>query len=70
MVADFDMEVVILHCVHSQCGEVFEKSLDDLAGADEVYCPRCGTPAAIGEETQRLAATRMAAGLSMARATR
>ena len=50
MAVSFDLDFVTFHCKHSQCGEVFEKSLRDLAGADEVICPRCGTAARIGEE--------------------
>lgn len=68
MVADFDMDV-IFRCTHARCGEVFEKFVDDLAGVDEVFCPRCGTPVTIGGETQLLASARAAAGLSMIRAT-
>ena len=69
MAANFDLDVVIFRCMHAQCGEVFEKSLDDLAGIEEVSCPRCGTAAIIGGETQLLAAARAAAGLSTAKAT-
>jgi hypothetical protein len=65
MAANFDLDVVIFRCMHAQCGEV----LDDLAGIEEVFCPRCGTAATIGGETQLLAAARAAAGLSTAKAT-
>lgn len=69
MAADFNMDIVIFRCAHAHCGEVFEKSLDDLAGLDEIFCPRCGTPAPVGGEMQLLAAARAVVGLSMAKAT-
>lgn len=56
MAASFDLDFVTFHCKHSKCGEIFEKSLGDFAGADEVICPRCGTAVRIGEENRLLAA--------------
>ena len=54
----FDLNFVTFRCKHPKCGEIFEKSLSDLAGADEVICPRCGTAARIGEENHLLAAAK------------
>lgn len=58
MTARFDLDFVIFRCKHPKCGEIFEKSLRDLAGVDEVFCPRCGTATRIGEENHLLAAAR------------
>jgi hypothetical protein len=58
MSVSFDLDFVAFRCKHPKCGEVFEKSLDDLAGMEDVICPRCGTAARIGEENLLLAAAR------------
>lgn len=64
MTASFDLDFVAFHCKHSECGEVFEKSLGDLAGTDEAICPRCGTAAHIGAENHLLVAAKAAQGLT------
>ena len=60
MAAGFDLDFITFRCKHPKCGEIFEKSLGDLAGAEEVICPRCGTAAQIGEENHLLAAAKVA----------
>lgn len=69
MVAIVEIDDVVFHCGHASCGEIFEKSLGALAGREQAFCPRCGTPAPVGGETRLLAATRAAAALSMAKVT-
>lgn len=58
MAESFDLDFVTFRCKHSECGEIFEKSLSDFAGAVDVFCPRCGTAARIGDENHLLAAAR------------
>ena len=57
MTARFDLDFVTFRCKHAKCGEVFEKSLGDLARLDDAICPRCGTPTQIGEDNHLLAST-------------
>jgi len=56
MAVSFDLDFTIFRCRHPGCGEIFEKSSGDVAGVEEVICPRCGTGAHIGEEIHSLAA--------------
>ena len=58
MAVGFDLDFVTFRCKHPKCGEIFEKSLKDFAGVEEVFCPRCGTAARISEENHILAAAR------------
>ena len=58
MAVSYDLDFVTFRCTHPKCGEIFEKSVSEFAGAEEVYCPRCGTAARIGEENHILAAAR------------
>jgi hypothetical protein len=60
MAVDFDLSAVIFRCKHPRCREVFEKSLEELADADEVFCPRCGTPARVEADMKLLAAAQAA----------
>ena len=55
MAVSFDLDFITFRCKHPKCGEIFEKSLSDLAGADEVICPRCGTAARSQKENHFLA---------------
>lgn len=56
MIVGFDLDFVTFRCRHPKCGEVFEKSPGDLVAADQVFCPRCGAAAPVGEENHALAA--------------
>ena len=58
MAVSFDLDFITFRCKHPKCGEIFEKSPGDIAGADEVICPRCGTAAQISEENHFLAVAR------------
>ena len=58
MAVSFDVDFITFRCKHPKCGEVFEKSLGEIAGAEEVICPRCGTAAQISEENHILAAAK------------
>ena len=49
MATRLELDAVTFRCTHSHCGEIFEKSLTELAGAVEAYCPRCGTAADDGD---------------------
>ena len=63
MTVSFDLDSVAFRCKHPKCGEIFEKSLSDLAGPDKVICPRCGTAARLSEENHLLAAARAPEGV-------
>jgi len=52
MATRLELDAVTFRCTHSQCGENFEKSLGELAGAVEAYCPRCGTAADVDDDSQ------------------
>ena len=56
MTVRFDLDFVTFRCKHPECGEIFEKSSRDLAGADEAICPRCGTAARLSDESELLVA--------------
>ena len=58
MAAHFDLDFVTFRCKHPKCREVFEKSLTDLVGVDDVICPRCGSAAHVSAEYHLAAAAR------------
>ena len=59
MTVSFDLDFITFRCKHPKCGEVFEKSFGEIANAEEVICPRCGTAAQISEENHILAAAKL-----------